>query len=269
MDRSILYFTGLARFPRRFCPYPDSDSQVGALGTHNALGLARAKGAGLLMASTSEVYGDPLVHPQEESYFGNVNPIGPRGCYDEAKRFAEAIVMAITACTASTPKSCASSYLRAANAAGRRAHRAQLPDTGAAGRTDDVYGEGTQTRSFCYVSDLVDGIIAWRFLKKICRLISAIQRVHGYRLCQQGEAVDRQRVGYSAFATAAGRPEAAPPRHHARRTILGWEPQVTLDEGWAHRRVFSQQPRRHLNNSATSRSSGLRINYYFLSHLQR
>src|SRR5207244_1858365 len=115
--------------------------KVGALGTHKALGLARAKGARFLLASTSEVYGDPLVHPQPESYWGNVNPVGPRGCYDEAKRFAEAMTVA---------------YRNFHGVDGRIVPSLMMQAL--ANEPLTVFGDGSQTRSFCYVTDLIDGI---------------------------------------------------------------------------------------------------------------
>src|SRR6187397_61284 len=147
--------------PIDYLELPIPTLKVGALGTHNALGLAKAKGAAFLLASTSECYGDPLVHPQKEDYWGNVNPIGPRGVYDEAKRFAEAITMAYHRFHGIDTK-----IVRIFNTYGPRMRvrdgRAVPNFIAQALKNEDVtiFGSGRQTRSFCYVSDLVSGIIA-------------------------------------------------------------------------------------------------------------
>src|SRR6058998_3956903 len=154
----ILHFASPAS-PRDYLELPIQTLKVGSLGTHKALGLAKAKGATFLLASTSEVYGDPLVHPQAESYWGNVNPIGPRGVYDEAKRFAEALTMAYHRYHSVDTK-----IVRIFNTYGERMRikdgRAIPTFMAQALKNDDltVFGDGSQTRSFCYVSDLVGGI---------------------------------------------------------------------------------------------------------------
>ena len=138
---------------------PIETLKVGAMGTHKALGLAKAKGARFLLASTSEVYGDPLVHPQPETYWGNVNPVGPRGVYDEAKRFAEAHDHGLSPRPPhGHPDRPHLQHLRPAHAARRRPRGAHLLRPGPQGEPLTVYGDGSQTRSFCYVRDLVDGI---------------------------------------------------------------------------------------------------------------
>ncbi|MCM2269746.1 MAG: NAD-dependent epimerase/dehydratase family protein, partial [Thermoanaerobaculia bacterium] len=154
----VLHFASPAS-PIDYLELPIQTLKVGSLGTHNALGLAKAKGARFLLASTSEVYGDPLVHPQPESYWGNVNPIGPRGVYDEAKRFAEAITMAYRRVHGLETR-----IVRIFNTYGPR----MRPNDGRVvpafvqqaltGKPMTVFGDGSQTRSFCYVDDLVDGI---------------------------------------------------------------------------------------------------------------
>jgi dTDP-glucose 4,6-dehydratase len=155
---NILHFASPAS-PVDYLTYPIQTLKVGSLGTHNTLGLARAKGARYLMASTSEVYGDPEQHPQREDYWGNVNPVGPRGCYDEAKRFSEAIVMAYH-----RTHNVNTHIVRIFNTYGERMRLDDgrvLPNfVGQALRGEPltVYGNGSQTRSFCYVSDLVEGI---------------------------------------------------------------------------------------------------------------
>jgi dTDP-glucose 4,6-dehydratase len=154
----ILHFASPAS-PRDYLELPIQTLKVGSLGTHKALGLARAKGAKFLLASTSEVYGDPLVHPQKESYWGNVNPVGPRGVYDEAKRFAEALTVAYRNTHGIDTK-----IARIFNTYGPRM---RLNDGRAipafmtqslTGRPVTVFGDGSQTRSFCYIDDLVEGI---------------------------------------------------------------------------------------------------------------
>jgi len=146
--------------PVDYLAYPIQTLKVGALGTHKALGLAREKGAGILLASTSEVYGDPLVHPQPETYWGNVNPVGPRGVYDEAKRFAEALVFAYhrTHGVDTRVARIFNTYgprMRAEDGRVVPAFICQALD----GSDLTVFGDGTQTRSFCFVSDTVNGLI--------------------------------------------------------------------------------------------------------------
>lgn len=154
----ILHFASPAS-PVDYLNYPIQTLKVGSLGTHNLLGLARAKGARIVVASTSEVYGDPLVHPQSESYWGNVNPVGPRGVYDEAKRFQEAITMAYH-----TYHQVNTGIVRIFNTYGPRMRLSDgrvLPnffDQAMKGQDLTIYGDGNQTRSFCYVDDLVEGI---------------------------------------------------------------------------------------------------------------
>ena len=154
----ILHFASPAS-PIDYLKIPIQTLKVGSLGTHNLLGLAKAKKAVILVASTSEVYGDPLIHPQDESYFGNVNPIGPRGVYDEAKRFQEAITMAYHRFHNLDTK-----IVRIFNTYGPRMRlndgRVLPAFIGQALRGEDltIFGNGTQTRSFCYVDDLIDGI---------------------------------------------------------------------------------------------------------------
>lgn len=155
---AILHFASPAS-PNDYMEYPIQTLKVGALGTHKTLGLARAKGARYLLASTSEVYGDPLEHPQSEGYWGNVNPIGPRGVYDEAKRFAEALTMAYHRYHELDTR-----IARIFNTYGPRMRlddgRVVPNFLGQALRGEPltIYGDGTQTRSFCYVSDMIEGI---------------------------------------------------------------------------------------------------------------
>ena len=154
---AVLHFASPAS-PRDYHELPIQTLKVGSLGTHKALGLAKAKGARFLLASTSEVYGDPLVHPQPETYWGNVNPVGPRGVYDEAKRFAEAHGHGLPPRARRGHEDRAHlQYLRPAHAPERRAGHPQFHDAGAARRAHHRLRRRQQTRSFCYVADLVDG----------------------------------------------------------------------------------------------------------------
>jgi dTDP-glucose 4,6-dehydratase len=158
----VLHFASPAS-PRDYLEHPIHTLKVGAIGTFRALGLAKSKGAGFLLASTSEVYGDPMVHPQPEGYWGNVNPIGPRGVYDEAKRYAEAMTMAYRRAHGLPVK-----IVRIFNTYGPRMRRSDgraVPtfiDQALARRPITVHGDGSQTRSLCFVEDLVEGI--WRYL---------------------------------------------------------------------------------------------------------
>jgi dTDP-glucose 4,6-dehydratase len=219
--------------PIDYLELPIPTLKVGALGTHKALGLAKAKGARFVLASTSEVYGDPLVHPQNESYWGNVNPIGPRGVYDEAKRFAEAMTVAYHRYHGLDAK-----IVRIFNTYGPRMRvndgRAVPAFISQALRNEDVtiFGDGTQTRSFTYITDLVDGIIrlmlsdlnepvnignpAETTIEEIAR---TIVRMTGSpsRLVHRELPVDDPKVRQPDITRA--------------RTLLGWEPKVALEEG--------------------------------------
>ena len=211
--------------------------KVGALGTHKALGLARGKGARFLLASTSEVYGDPLVHPQPESYWGNVNPVGPRGVYDESKRFAEAITMAYHRYHGLDTR-----IFRIFNTYGPR----MRPDDGRVvtnfisqalrGEPLTVYDDGSRTRSFCFVSDLVDGIVALMHSKysdpvnlgnakemKIIEFAEAVMRLTGGTSKIQFVAPSDERTKDD--------PQVRRPDITVARRELGWEARVTLDEG--------------------------------------
>jgi dTDP-glucose 4,6-dehydratase len=219
--------------PIDYLELPIPTLKVGALGTHKALGLAKAKGARFVLASTSEVYGDPLEHPQKETYWGNVNPIGPRGVYDEAKRFAEAITSAYHRYHGVDTK-----IVRIFNTYGPRMRlndgRAVPAFMGQALRGEDVtiFGSGQQTRSFCYVSDLVDGILRLmdsgvndpvnignpqemtieRIAKTIIKLTGSTSKLV-YRPLPEDDPKVRQ------------------PDITRARTLLGWEPKVSLEEG--------------------------------------
>ena len=202
--------------PIDYLMLPIQTLKVGALGTHNALGLAKAKEARFVLASTSEVYGDPLEHPQRETYWGNVNPIGPRGVYDEAKRFAEAITLAYHRAHGVDTK-----IVRIFNTYGPRMRlrdgRAVPAFMSQALRNEDVtvFGDGTQTRSFCYVTDLVDGIL--RLMESDTHDPVNIGNPHEVTIEQIARTIislvgSTSRIVYRPLP--AGRSEAAPTRHH-------------------------------------------------------
>jgi dTDP-glucose 4,6-dehydratase len=219
--------------PIDYLELPIPTLKVGALGTHKALGLAKAKRATFLIASTSEVYGDPLEHPQKETYWGNVNPIGPRGVYDEAKRFAEAMTVAYRRYHGVDTK-----IVRIFNTYGPRMRvndgRAVPAFMLQALRNEDVtvFGDGKQTRSFCYVSDLVEGIIKLMHapvndpvnignpqeltIEQIARLIIKMTG-------------SKSQVVYKPLPEDD--PKVRQPDITRARSLLGWEPKVTLEEG--------------------------------------
>ena len=228
----ILHFASPAS-PVDYLELPIQTLKVGSLGTHNALGLAKAKGAKFLLASTSEVYGDPLVHPQDESYWGNVNPIGPRGVYDEAKRFAEAITLAYHRYHGLDTR-----IVRIFNTYGPRMRlhdgRAVPAFMSQALRNEDVtvFGDGSQTRSFTYISDLVDGII--RLMLSDTNDPVNIGNPVEMTIKQIAETIIRMtgaksRIIYKPLPTDD--PKQRRPDITRARTLLGWEPKVQLDEG--------------------------------------
>lgn len=234
----VLHFASLAS-PVDYLKYPIQTLKVGSLGTHNSLGLAKANNARFLLASTSEVYGDPLVHPQPESYWGHVNPVGVRGCYDESKRFAEAITMAYHRVHKIDTR-----IIRIFNTYGERMRindgrvvpnfiyqaMHNLPMT--------VYGKGKQTRSFCYVSDLVEGI--WRCL---CLPRDRKGRVHEpFNLGNPGEFTIRELADIVAELTNTkgnityeslpiDDPKQRQPDISKARKYLRWQPKVSLLQG--------------------------------------
>ena len=219
--------------PIDYLEWPIPTLKVGALGTHKALGLAKAKGAKFVLASTSEVYGDPLEHPQRETYWGNVNPVGPRGVYDEAKRFAEAITMAYHRYHGLDTK-----IVRIFNTYGPRMRvndgRAVPNFVSQALRGEDVtiFGNGSQTRSFCYVADLVDGIL--RLAASATNEPVNIGNPHEMSIEAMAHLIIRMtgsssRVVYKALPTDD--PKVRQPDITRARTLLGWEPTVPLEEG--------------------------------------
>jgi len=239
---AILHFASPAS-PIDYLLLPIQTLKVGSLGTHKALGLAKEKGARFLLASTSEVYGDPLVHPQSEDYWGNVNPIGPRGVYDEAKRFAEALTMAYRRTHQVDTR-----IVRIFNTFGERMRQEDgrvVPNfIGQALRGENVtvYGDGSQTRSFCYISDLIEGILRLlrsdhpgpmnignprelsivEFAKIICRLTGS-----GSQIQFRDLPVDDPKVRQPDITQA--------------RQLLGWEPTVPLEEGLERTIAFFQR----------------------------
>ena len=219
--------------PIDYLELPIPTLKVGALGTHNALGLAKAKGARFVIASTSEVYGDPLEHPQKETYWGNVNPVGPRGVYDEAKRFAEAMTMAYHRYHGVDAK-----IVRIFNTYGPRMRvkdgRAVPAFMSQALRNEDVtvFGDGNQTRSFCYVSDLVDGII--RMMESSENNPINIGNPAEMTIRQIAETIiemtgSKSRVIYQPLPEDD--PKVRRPDISRARTLLHWEPKVDLREG--------------------------------------
>ena len=228
----ILHFASPAS-PIDYLKIPIQTLKVGALGTHNCLGLAKDKGARILVASTSEVYGDPLVHPQKESYWGNVNPVGPRGVYDEAKRFMESITMAYH-----TFHQVETRIVRIFNTYGPRMRlndgRALPAFIGQALRGEDltVFGDGSQTRSFCYVDDLIEGI--YRLLMSDHVQPFNIGNPVEITLLEFAQEI-QQLTGTDAKIVFKPLPVDDPkqrkPDITKAKDILGWEPRVSREEG--------------------------------------
>jgi dTDP-glucose 4,6-dehydratase len=219
--------------PIDYLKLPIQTLKVGSLGTHNCLGLAKAKGARFLIASTSEVYGDPLVHPQHEEYWGNVNPVGPRGVYDEAKRFAEAITMAYHRAHGVETR-----IVRIFNTYGPRMRvhdgRAIPAFLGQALRGEDVtvFGDGSQTRSLCYVSDLVDGIHRLMMSGTSDPVNIGNPRELTIReLAERIVALVGSKSRIVERALPVDDPKVRQPDITRARTLLGWEPKVALEEG--------------------------------------
>ena len=230
--QAVLHWASPAS-PIDYLERPIPTLKVGALGTHNALGLAKAKQARFVLASTSEVYGDPLEHPQTEQYWGNVNPIGPRGVYDEAKRFAEAITTAYRRCHDLDTK-----IVRIFNTYGPRMRmrdgRAIPNFIAQALRGEDltVYGAGTQTRSFCHISDLVDGVL--RLMQSDANDPINIGNPNEMTVAGIAEHIirltgSRSRIVHRALPVDD--PKVRQPDITRAREILGWEPRVSLTEG--------------------------------------
>lgn len=231
---AVLHFASPAS-PIDYLKYPIPTLKVGALGTHNALGLAMAKGARFLLASTSEIYGDPLVHPQREDYAGNVDPIGPRGVYDEAKRYAEALTMAYHRAHGLETR-----IVRIFNTYGPRMRlddgRVVPNFIGQALRGEPltVYGDGSQTRSFQYVDDLVEGVyrlLMSNFSEPVnigtseeMTIVEFAHRVNELTNNQAG-------IVFKTDDRIKGDPQTRRPDTTRARQVLGWQPSIPLSEG--------------------------------------
>ena len=230
----VLHFASPAS-PKDYLDYPIQTLKVGALGTWKTLGLAKAKGATFMLASTSEVYGDPLVHPQTEDYWGNVNPIGPRGVYDEAKRYAEAMAMAYLRQHGVDVK-----INRIFNTYGpymRRQDGRAVPnfiDQALAGEKMTVHGDGSQTRSLCYVDDLIDGI--FRHLTSDLQGPTNIGNPNEVTVLEIAETIKRLTNSDSEIVFVE-RPEDDPEQRRPditrARNELGWEPKISMEDGLA------------------------------------
>jgi dTDP-glucose 4,6-dehydratase len=228
----VLHFASPAS-PNDYLRYPIQTLKVGALGTHNALGLAREKGARLLLASTSEVYGNPQVHPQPESYWGHVNPIGPRGVYDEAKRFAEALSMAYNRAHGLSVRlarifNCFGPYMRIDDGRAFCTFAVQA----LRGEQLTVHGDGSQTRSLCYVDDLIEGV--WRLLWSDLSGPVNLGNPEEVTVLELANQIARA-AGASSRVAFLPRPVDDPDVRRPDITLaterLGWKPQVTLAEG--------------------------------------
>ena len=243
---AILHFASPAS-PIDYLELPIPTLKVGSLGTHKALGLAKEKGARFLLASTSETYGDPLVHPQTEDYWGNVNPIGPRGVYDEAKRFAEAITMAYHRAHGLETR-----IVRIFNTYGPRMRRKDgrvVPNFIAQalkGEDLTVYGDGSQTRSFCYVTDLVEGIL--RLLRSDYALPVNIGNPREMTVLEFAKLITDLTKSTSGIAykeLPVDDPKVRQPDiTRARKLLGGWEPVVPVEEGLQRTIEFFRGPSR-------------------------
>ena len=219
--------------PKDYHDLPIQTLKVGSLGTHKALGLAKVKNARMLLASTSEVYGDPLVHPQNEEYWGNVNPVGPRGVYDEAKRFAEALTMAYHRHHGVDTK-----IVRIFNTFGPRMRLRDgraIPNfmiQALSGKPLTVFGDGNQTRSFCYVDDLIDGI--YRLLTSELHLPVNIGNPEEWTVLKMAEAI-REMAGSNQPIVhkplPVDDPKVRQPDVSLAKSQLGWEPRHPVREG--------------------------------------
>jgi dTDP-glucose 4,6-dehydratase len=233
---AILHFASPAS-PIDYLELPIQTLKVGALGTHKALGLAKAKGARFLLASTSEVYGDPLVHPQTEDYWGNVNPIGPRGVYDEAKRFAEAITMAYQRYHGVETR-----IVRIFNTYGPRMRLGDgrvVPNfigQALTGEPLTVYSDGSQTRSFCYVNDLIEGIYRLLHSDEVEPVnLGNPREMTILEFARKIVDLTNSNVQISFVQPRDERtqddPKVRQPDISKARRILNWEPQVSLEKG--------------------------------------
>ena len=219
--------------PKDYLDHPIETLDVGSAGTRNMLEMARRKNARFLLTSTSECYGDPLVHPQVETYWGNVNPVGPRSCYDESKRFGEALTMAYH-----RKHGVATNIARVFNTYGPRMQLNDgrvVPaflDQALHGRSITIFGDGSQTRSFCYVSDLVDGI--YRLMQSTERYPVNLGNPHEMTILEFAEQI-RSLTGSTSGIVFEPLPEDDPKQRRPdiakARAVLGWQPLVPLEEG--------------------------------------
>ena len=221
--------------PVDYAELPIQTLKVGSLGTHKALGLAKDKGARILLASTSEVYGDPLVHPQSEGYWGNVNPVGPRGCYDESKRFAEALMVAYH-----REHGLATRIARIFNTYGprMRLNDGRVVPTFVSQalnhRPITVYGDGSQTRSFCYCSDLIDGIYRLMMSRVTAPVnIGNPQELTVLEFAREIIGATRSRSKIVFKPLPQDDPRQRRPDITRARQRLGWQPRVSLADGLA------------------------------------
>lgn len=228
----VLHFASPAS-PIDYLKYPIKTLKVGSLGTHNALGLAKAKKSVFMLASTSEVYGDPLEHPQKEAYWGNVNPIGPRGVYDEAKRFAEAITMAYHKAHGVDTR-----IVRIFNTYGEKMRKRDgraIPnflDQALRGKPITVFGNGRQTRSFCYISDMVEGL--YRLLKSNTHYPVNIGNPREFSVSQLADMIvkltkSKSKIVYKPLPIDD--PKVRRPDIALAKSKLKWKPKVNLTEG--------------------------------------
>ena len=248
----ILHFASPAS-PIDYLELPIQTLKVGSLGTHKALGLAHAKKARFLLASTSECYGDPLVHPQSEEYWGNVNPVGPRGVYDEAKRFAEAMTMGYHRFHDVETR-----IVRIFNTYGPRMRlndgRALPAFMGQALRGEEltVFGDGSQTRSFCYVDDLIEGI--WRLLHSDEVMPTNIGNPSEMTILDFAKKILAMTDGDTQISfkpLPQDDPKVRQPDITKARKLLGWEPKIDLDEGLARTLAYFRD---HVKTAETSSS---------------
>jgi len=243
----VIFHAASPASPIDYARLPLHTLKVGSYGTHNALGLAKFKRARFLLASTSEVYGDPQVHPQPETYWGNVNPIGPRGVYDEAKRYAEAMAMAYH-----RQQGVDTAIARIFNTYGPR----MRPNDGRAvptfvrqaleGKPLTVFGDGTQTRSFCYVDDLIRGLVS--LAESDEHLPVNIGNPSEYTLLELAQKVIEATGATSEIvfeALPVDDPKVRQPDITRARQLLGWEPQVSLEDGL--RRMLQANSRESLS----------------------
>jgi len=228
----VLHFASPAS-PIDYLKFPIKTLKVGSLGTHNALGVAKLKKAGFLLASTSEVYGDPKIHPQKETYWGNVNPIGPRGVYDEAKRFAEAITMAYNRVHKVDTR-----IVRIFNTYGERMRMQDgraIPAFIAQAlkmRPITVFGSGKQTRSFCYVDDLVDGLL--RLMKAKINTPVNLGNPNEMTIVELAEVIIKLTNSKSKIihkSLPIDDPKVRQPDIQLARKVLRWKPKVALEKG--------------------------------------